>query len=300
MTAPRRVTAALLPLLFACAAPDPAPPDAGPTDQTPPADAVLLARRPYAVVVPPGYSASKRWPLLLVLGGYGDTSASASAWMGYTALAATEGFVLATPDGVKDIGGLPRWNVGVFRAPEFDSAYLVAVIHDLEAQYAIDHGRVYAAGHSLGAHMAHRLACDAPDEVAGIASLAGQVSTYPPACAPARGVSALQIHGTYDVVIGYYGDLNEPPSPDVPSAHQSISVWGRNDQCTGAIAGTGQTLDLDDLLAGSETTVEAYDGCPAGLGAELWTIVKGSHRPHLGANFASATWGFLQAHARTP
>ena len=58
------------------------------------------------------------------------------------------------------------------------------------------------------------------------------------------------------------------------------------------------TLDLDATLAGSETTVEAYAGCPPAIGVELWSIVGGLHRPELTPGFAGLAWGFLSAHAR--
>src|SRR2546423_6613422 len=131
----------------------------------------------------------------------------------------------------------------------------------MESKYSIDRGRVFIVGHSLGAHMAHRMACDAAGDVVAIMSLAGQVSKVPADCVPARAVSVLQIHGTADGSIGYYGDVqHNPPDPSIPSAHETVAVWARNDVCTGAIAATGTTLHLDTSLTGNETTVEAYAG----------------------------------------
>lgn len=272
--------------------------DAGPPDMMTPTEAELLAERPYAATVPPGYSDAQSWPLLLVLAGFGDEGVATSQYLGFTQLAADRGIFLVAPD-PDALHARYAWDPNPTHYPDFDVEYLTAIIHDLEARYAIDRGRVFVAGHSLGAHMAHRMGCDASADVAAIVSLAGQVDKDPADCAPARAVSVVEIHGTADDVIGYYGDVqNTPPDPSVPSAHETVAVWARNDACTGPIAATGVTLDLDSMLAGNETSVEAYSGCAAGSAVELWTIEGGEHRPALTANFATLAWGFLAAHAR--
>jgi polyhydroxybutyrate depolymerase len=256
---------------------------------------VLLQQRPYTPIVPAAYDATKTWPVLLVLGGYGASSSDTANWMGFTSL--QDVFIVA-PDANLDSHNLPAWNPGVLHWPQFDVEYLTAIIHDLAAHYSIDRKRVFVAGHSLGAHMAHRMACDAAGEVAAIVSLAGQVLMDPKACAPAQPVSVLQVHGTADAVIGYDGDVqNEPPDPNIPSAHQTIAVWARNDGC-GALLQSTLTLDLDSSLAGEETTVETYAGCPANVDVQLWSIQGGSHRPQLTPQFASDAWAFLSAHQR--
>ncbi|HEX9102851.1 MAG TPA: alpha/beta hydrolase-fold protein, partial [Polyangia bacterium] len=274
------------------------PADAGPPDMMTPTAAELLAERPYAVSVPPGYSDAQTWPLVIVLAGFGGIGTETAAYLGFTQLAADQGLFLVAPD-ADPLRARYAWDPGPAHFPNFDVEYLTAIIHDVEGKYAIDHGRVFVVGHSLGAHMAHRMACDASADVAAIMSLAGQVSKVPSECAPAQAVSVVEIHGTADQTIGYYGDVqNNPPDPAIPSAHETVGVWARNDACTGAIALTGVTLDLDTALAGSETTVEAYAGCPSGVGVELWSIVGGVHRPQLTPGFATLVWGFLSAHAR--
>jgi polyhydroxybutyrate depolymerase len=283
----------------ACSAGDNTPaPDLGPPDMMPPSEAELLASRPYAPFIPPGYTDSQSWPLLVVLAGAGDEGVDTSEWLGYTQLAMDQGIMLVAPD-ADALQARYVWDPSPTHFPHFDVEYLTAIIHDLESKYSIDHSRVFVAGHSDGAHMAHRMACDDSADVVAIMSLAGQVTMVPSECAPTQAVSVLQVHGTADAVIGYNGDVqDDPPDPTIPSAHQTVAVWARNDVCTGAIAATGMTLDLDALLAGNETSVEAYAGCPSGIGVELWSINGGAHRPNLTPQFAPLTWGFLTAHAR--
>ena len=285
-------------LLFGCSSSGGSPADLGPPDMTPPTEAQLLAERPYTATLPPGYSDAQTWPLVVALAGFGSVGTDTAAYLGFTQLAADQGFILVAPD-ADALHARFAWDPSPNHFPNFDVEYLEAIIHDLEARYAVDHSRVFVVGHSDGAHMAHRMACDDADDVVAIMSLAGQVSTRPSDCAPPHPVSVLDIHGTADAIIGYDGDVQDnPPDPSIPSAHETVGVWARNDACTGAIALTGATYDLDAAIAGSESTVEAYAGCPAGIGVELWSDVGGFHRPQLTPQFASTVWTFLNGHAR--
>jgi polyhydroxybutyrate depolymerase len=293
------VVLATMMTLGGCGGGNGSPADLGPPDMTPPTEGELLAERPYDILVtPPGYSSANQYPLLIVLAGFGGMGYVTAAYLGFTDLASSQGFFLVAPD-ADPLRARYAWDPNPQHFPDFDVEYLTAIIHDVESKYSIDHGSVFVAGHSLGAHMAHRMGCDASADVAAIMSLAGQVDKDPADCAPTHPVSVVEIHGTADQTIGYYGDVqNVPPDPSIPSAHETVAVWARNDVCTGAIAATGATMDLDSSLAGNETSVEAYSGCPAGLAVELWTMNGGVHKPALTSNFAPAAWGFLTAHAR--
>jgi polyhydroxybutyrate depolymerase len=292
------VLAAALALGGGCSGSGGSAADLGPADMSPPSEAELLASRPYVATVPAAYSDAQRWPLLIVLAGFGGVGTDTADYLRFTELAAADGIFLVAPD-ADPLHARYAWNPNPVHYPDFDVEYLAAIIHDLESKYAIDPARVFVAGHSLGAHMAYRMACDDAADVVAVMSLAGQVDKDPADCAPTRAVSVVEIHGTADLDIGYYGDVqNVPPDPTIPSAHETVGVWARNDLCTGAIALTGQTLDLDSGLAGNETNVEAYAGCPSGIGVELWTIDKGAHRPSVTPPFAELVWGFLTAHTR--
>ena len=64
----------------------------------------------------------------------------------------------------------------------------------LTTDFRIDETRIFAAGLSSGAMMAHRLACQLSDRIAAIASVAGALRIDD--CSPARPVSILEMHGT--------------------------------------------------------------------------------------------------------
>jgi polyhydroxybutyrate depolymerase len=263
-----------------------------------PSDAELLAGRPYHLMVPASYSAARPAPLVLVLHGYGSSAAGIDSWYHFGDTALREGFLYARPEGTFDAARNRAWNYSPIHFPPWDVDYLRAVITDVRAHQNVDPRRIYVVGVSAGGHMAHRAACDLADLLAAAISVAGQLPIDPRRCAPARPVSVLQVHGDADEVIGYNGDLNTPPSAEIPSAHQTVAMWGYNDGCTEPIHLTGQRMDLLPGIEGDETHVEAFGGCPPGIGVELWTMEGGTHHPAVAPSWPDRLYEFLRAHPR--
>ena len=164
-----------------------------------------------------------------------------------------------------------------------DSAYLAGVIAEIQAKLPIDPRRIYVAGHSNGAFMSYRMACDHADIIAGIVSIAGATWADPARCEPSEAVSILQLHGTADENVRYDGGTLTARGAGAvpvayPGARQSIATWNGYDGCAddGAIQTT--KLDLVTDVSGpdgpAETTVQTFDdGCRAGGHTELWSMV---------------------------
>lgn len=247
-------------------------------------DGGLVMTRPYEMDVPNGYDSSKPHPLIVLVHGYGATGFLQDAVFGFAALADARQVLVAHPDGTVDSTGKRFWNatdaccdfghIGVD-----DVAYLNAVVDDVEKKYNVDAHRVFFVGHSNGAFMSHRMACDSAARIAGIVALAGDVWKDPSKCNPTAPVAVLQVHGDADTLVPYGGSATEP------SAMESVATWAAKNGCTGGLQSTGQTLDLDSKLPGNETTVARWS-CTAGA-AELWTIQGGQHVP----NFNMPEWG---------
>jgi polyhydroxybutyrate depolymerase len=84
-----------------------------------------------------------------------------------------------------------------------DCGFLRTVVADVQRRTAIDPARVFAAGHSNGAMMCHRLARQAPDVFAGIASVSGAMDfTEQDSITP---IAVLIVHGTADEHVLYHG-----------------------------------------------------------------------------------------------
>ena len=260
-----------------------------------PTPAQLLASRPYTVRVPPGYSASKPAPLLLALHGAGSSGDGIEQYWQLAPATDASGILYVHPDAVSRGGsGALLWNAVPNPAlPPFDVDYLTAIIDDISAKYSVDPKRIFVAGHSLGAFMAYRLACDRAGRIAAVVSLAGQVPTDPAQCAASAPVAVAEVHGDHDTVITY------DRSGAGVSAADTVSVWAQIDSCTRSLANTGRALDLDDGLPGAETRIDAWSGCAGNAAAELWTIRGGEHNPSLIIpTWPDAVVAFLLAHPK--
>ncbi|RJO72554.1 hypothetical protein D5S18_22565 [Nocardia panacis] len=166
-------------------------------------------RRTYTVV-------RSRWvaeaaPLVLVLHGFRDTADSIRRYSGgsFDALT-TAGAMVVYPNGVAREWNSARRAVMLSRRVKRvdDVGFLRELIRHLVSELAVDVGRVFVVGFSLGGQMAIRLVCDAPGLVAGAALIS---STLP---APGNrafnesrsaGVPILAFHGTADPLAPWGG-----------------------------------------------------------------------------------------------
>ncbi len=266
-------------------------------------DGAIGGNRPVPVHVPPSYVQGTPMPLVVMLHGYSVTANTEEFYLKLTPLADARGFLYATPQGLIDTQGNPYWNAtdaccDIGGTGVDDSTYLSTVITQISAKYTVDPKRVFFVGHSNGAFMSYRMACDHSDQVAAIASLAGAMVADVSKCAPKGPVSILEIHGNADATISYNGGSQIPGHP-YPSAATTVGDWVTLDGCDATADTSSPPLDLDTTLAGAETTVTKYAaGCKPGGHAELWTIQGGGHIPNFGGAFAPAMIDFLLAHPK--
>lgn len=264
--------------------------------------------------MPTGYVSGNPTPLVILLHGYGLTGVGQESYFRFSPVADEQTFLYATPDGTADPGTRQFWNADdaccdFYASGVDDVAYINAMIDDISSQYTVDPKRIFVVGHSNGAFMSHRLACDLSNRIAAIATLAGAVWNDPSKCNPTSQVSVLDVHGNADVVVNYDGGavpaglvapgVPAETQPPYPSEAQTVSTWAAKNLCAGALAPNGLTLDLDTILPGAETSQSAYVRCPSGVDVELWTIAGGSHVPTLATpTWAESIYGFLKAHPK--
>ena len=288
-------------LAVACSSSSGAPP--GPSA---PAEETLGGARPLVTLrVPASYDRAKPAPLVLVLHGYGVGGAVQAAYFGLSFLVEEEGFILAAPDGTRDAKGHPFWNALDFCCGTGvdDVAYLLGLVGEIERTYSIDKKRIYLVGHSNGAAMAYRLACDAADRFAAVVSLGGTFYNDPSKCKPTSPVAVREMHGTADETLPYDGGYIKLPSlsdkVDVPSAASITGAWAGYNGCGAASAAEALDLDLD--VAGPETRVSRYSSCRAGADVELLSMAGTKHVPfNLTKDLARVTYAFLKAHPKLP
>ena len=259
---------------------------------------VNLDDRPFKLHLPRQYRSGGTMPLVVLLHGYTSSAADADRYLNLTAESERRGFVYAMPDGTKDPGGKAFWNATAaccdfYHTGVDDSGYLHRLLDMVKSRYGVDPGRVYLIGHSNGAFMAYRMACEHANEITAIVSLAGAVTNDPAQCVPARPVSVLEVHGTADTTIDFNGGSNN--GQPYPSVATTLAVWRRLDGCTDAAA-PAAPMDLESTLPGPETTVTVYQtGCRGNTQVALWSITNGRHVPSLTAAFTPAVLDFLLA-----
>lgn len=265
---------------------------------------VDAGRGPVTVYVPDGYSPATPAPLLLLLHGYSSSGPSVESWFGYLSLVDARGFIYAFPNGRVDSLGQRFWTAtnaccNLFNqgGPNDDSIYLRTLIERIRQTLRVDDERIWLAGHSNGGFMSHRMACDHPDLIAGIVSLAGATYADPAACAARSPVHMLQIHGTSDNVILYGG--GSLSGRTYPGAIATSTTWATKDGCESSLVET--TLATLDLVGGPdlETDVLRYaSGCHLEGSAEHWRVNGAPHSPALSAGFKTRTIDFLFAHPK--
>ena len=168
--------------------------------------------RTYCLYYPKSLDNTKPVPLVFVLhGGSGAGEITIGVSLGrFNELADRDGFIVVYPDGIEkswnDGSGIMEWRA--HRENINDVGYISALIDSLGRDYNIDKTRVYACGISLGGMLCFRLACELPQRIAAIATIAsGLWVGMPDRCSPKQPTSVLMIRGTDDPWVPWQGGL---------------------------------------------------------------------------------------------
>jgi polyhydroxybutyrate depolymerase len=145
----RRLLAIIL-LLAGCA---PTTPARAPSPTPSPA-------RQYTLYKPPMFDAAKRYPLILVFHGSGQTRDEMVRLTKLNALADKENVLVAYLGYAQG-----RWDMAR------DKDFTLAILDELKAN--VDPGRVYATGFSMGAIFVNDLAIELPDRLRAVAAVGG-------------------------------------------------------------------------------------------------------------------------------
>jgi polyhydroxybutyrate depolymerase len=271
--------------------------------------------RTYRVVTPRSLPTQAAVPLLVALHGGVGSGRQFEQTSGFDDLAVRDGFVVVYPDGI-EIGGasvLGRghvWNGGrccgsAARLQVDDVAFIRAVIDRVSEERRIDTHRVFAAGHSNGAIMAYRLACELSDRITAIGLQAGSIEV--PSCAPHHPVSVIAVHGTADTNIPIRGGRGSGIAGIAFSSPvDAVTTFARLYDC-------GPSTTRRDP-SNPDVSTERWGPCAAGSAVELVRVHGATHawmghpspRPATGLagspyrdfDSTAAIWAFLAAHPR--
>ncbi len=247
--------------------------------------------RTYVLSVPATVDPGVPAPLVVDLHGLSATPDSQEELSAMAVKAAAEGFVVAQPAG---LGLLPSWSAGDNSVSAEDVAFLEAVVADVATRTAIDADRVFASGFSNGGGMANRLACNAAETFAAIASVSGSYIEYLE-CDPVRAVPVIAFHGTADFVVNYDGFAF------LPDVNEWAELWALRNGCG---------RDPADSRVTEDVTKREFLGCSDGGDVVLYTIEGGAHgwpgttssvrllNSTQSIDATDLVWAFFDEHAR--
>lgn len=253
-------------------------------------------------------------PLVLDFHGLAEGAEFHGAMSGFAALAQSEGFALAVPNGS---GNPVSWGIAA-DGTNRDVAVVEALIDEIAATTCIDLRRIHATGLSNGALLSSALACTLSDRIASIAAVAGLAD--PPGCSPDRPVPVLAYHGTDDAILLFNGGVGElgvalqggtptiPPGTtadlDGPGTPAAVRGWAARNGCEAT---------PEDSRAGSDVLRRSYR-CPAGADVEFLVIEGGGHswpgsdvsrsleqvvgRTTMSIDATTTSWEFFRDHPR--
>jgi hypothetical protein len=208
-----------------------------------------LGNRTYYLRLPPGYTPTHAWPLLLALRGAGPPANLAAYaqqvradWSGW---ADTRGFIVLAPVGNSTLGG---WGASG------DIEEIDAALTDAFGAYNIEQSRVYLWGFSAGAHYGHAIALNSTDFFAAYGVSAGSLEqyactddgSYPPTCAAL--LAGAQPKIPVDIHIGSSDPLNQPPYTAAGDAQRFRNGgWVDNDTLFQTVFAGGHSYSVAHL-----------------------------------------------------
>lgn len=238
-------------------------------------------KRRVVVHVPARLDPTQAAPLVLALHGGGGHAEYMGDDERYGLISKSEraGFVVAFPNGYSKFprGRFATWNAGDCCGDARDRkvddvGFLRAVVAQLSARLKLDPARIYATGMSNGGMMAHRLACEAADLFAAVASVAGTEAMS--VCQPVRPISVLHLHARNDTHVLFNGGAgkdafrDDGKVMDFVSAPETIARWVQRDQCQPT---PRRVLDKPGAYC------EAYAGCADNVAVQLCVLDEGGH-----------------------
>jgi polyhydroxybutyrate depolymerase len=248
------------------------------------------SERPSLVFLPTDFDPTKKHALIVALHGYSiDATIFVNQEFALGGLVDLGRIILVAPEGtIHPVLGVQFWNAmpaccgfePIFGPMADDSGFLATLVDDLLATFPIDSARVYFLGASNGGAMAYRFALDHPDKVSAVVSICGFFNF--PEFPPSAPTSILQIHGTADANISYFGGTIVPGVPgweftEYPGVHEVVAYWAALAGCHGPLSTYGAALDLDESIPGAETERQRYRGCRGNVFVELWTLHGSGH-----------------------
>ncbi len=277
------------------------------------------------VHLPAGHDGKRALPVVLIFHGNGGAPEAIARETGWVAKADAEGFIVVFPEATRpDMSkpakfgsNNPAWNDGSgrFHAGEkntADVAFIAALLDRLEAKFAVDKRRVFAAGFSNGASMTFRVGSELSSRFAAVAPVSGALWVeLPKATQP---VSMLYITGTNDPINPLDGGTPKMasgsgfkgvPEKAKPPVRDNIAKWVEFLGC--ALEAKPLVTSIEGITSvchdggrgGTEvvfTTIADHGHIWPGAKSPLPEFILGKATSHL--NATDAVWDFFKRHPK--
>ncbi|MGZ4730162.1 MAG: alpha/beta hydrolase family esterase, partial [Acidimicrobiales bacterium] len=157
--------------------------------------------RIYRRFIPPALTPGKPVPVVINIHGLSSNIDGEVAATRFEDLAATEGFIVLTPQG---LGPVPHWE-GANDPSNTDLPFFGAMLDKVESDACVDIARVYSTGISNGGIMSSILACQMGNRIAAVGLVSG-IRTQE-GCASDKATPAMVFWGRQDVILPFFGGV---------------------------------------------------------------------------------------------
>lgn len=221
-------------------------------------------------------AANRPLPLVVALHGTGTQGKDLAEKTALSQMADRAGFVVVYPDGLRQ-----RWNVSG-ATPEDNVAFVHALIQQVQRDRAIDPQRIYVVGLSNGGILAQKLACEAPDGIAAIATVAASLPTqFAARCQTQTTLPILMVNGTADTVVPWNGGAVGRHPLAVPRIPEAIEFWRQHNGCEAP----AQVTAVSEVVA-----VTAYSSCK-GQAEVMLVALQGAEHTWAGGGYGTSVFG---------
>lgn len=228
----------------------------------------------------PSQAASATLPVMIWLHGGGGSARQFRRDADLDAAADRLGFIAVYPNGTGRLGErLLTWNAGnccsyAMEQQVDDIGFISAMLDDWVRRFNFDSRRIYAAGHSNGGMMAHRLGSALSGRIAAVASMAGAAM---PLAGDGRAVPVLHIHSVDDPRALYDGGLGPPfPMTNQRSRHvpvaDMLAAWIKRDGCN-TVPTEAESREAD----GHTAKLLIWQQCRDGAEVAHWKLTGAGH-----------------------
>ena len=208
--------------------------------------------------------------------GIGTATSPTKIWLD---VAEREGALLIVPDGTVGPSGRQGWNdcrADAAGQPDADDVtFILELIDRVQNEFGYDPDRLFVSGTSNGGFMAHRLAMQAPERWAAMASSIALQPVQSECPVGRRPLEALFILGTEDPIVPYTGGEMAFDRGEVISGQAMIGEWrDRNAISDPPALDTLPDLNTND---GSRVVRHRHTGGLGGREVVLYEMVGAGH-----------------------